>query len=71
MIEKVTALMAHTPAASPSMPSMKLTMFMMATTQSTLNGMPTQPSTRMPTPGRVRVSRRTPVEHHESRRRTN
>jgi hypothetical protein len=60
MMANVTELMAQTPAARPSMPSMKLTMFMIATTQMRLNGTDTQPSTRVPTTGRVMFSSRTP-----------
>ena len=71
MIEKVMALMPHTPAARPSMPSMKLTMFMMATTQSMLNGMPTQPRLRMPSARQRERLEAHPVVGHEPRRRAN
>ena len=37
---------AHTPDASPSSPSRKLTMFMTATIQTTVSGTPTQPGGR-------------------------
>ena len=41
MMAKVTPEIPQTPAASPSSPSRKLTMFMIATIQSTVTGMPT------------------------------
>jgi hypothetical protein len=42
MIANVDPAIAQIPAASPSIPSRKLTMFMIATIQSTDSGMPTQ-----------------------------
>ncbi len=39
MTANVSAEIAHTPAASPSSPSMKLTMLMIVATQRTVSGM--------------------------------
>ena len=57
----VLPAMAHTPAASPSMPSRKLTMFMTATIQSTVSGMPTTAGRSTgPKKGNVKWSIQTP-----------
>ena len=42
IVANVPPAIAHTPAASPSRPSRKLTMFMIATIQKTVAGTPTQ-----------------------------
>src|SRR5665811_815838 len=57
---KRMALIPHTPAASPSMPSMKLTIFMMAITHSNDTGIAAQPKLKIPTKGIDRVSTMTP-----------
>ena len=59
--ENVTPAMPQTPAASPSSPSRKLTMFITATIQMTVKGPPTQAG-RSTTPrnGKVKWSTHTP-----------
>ena len=61
MIAKVEPAIAQIPAASPSIPSRKLTMFMIATIQSIESGMPTQSgSCWIPSSGNVKRSTWTP-----------
>ena len=59
--QNVMPEIAHTPAASPSRPSRKLTMFMIATIQRIVSGMPTHSgSSWMPMNGKVKRSIQTP-----------
>ena len=51
MIAKVIALIAQTPAASPSTPSEKLTTFITATRPTTVSGPPASPKSTAPTNG--------------------
>ncbi len=61
MTANVTPEIAHTPAASPSMPSRKLTMFMTATIQTIVSVTPIQAGrSTTPTKGNVKWSTQTP-----------
>ena len=53
MIANVTAAIVHTPAASPSAPSVKLTTFITATIPSSVSGGPRSPRSSGSTKGSV------------------
>ena len=61
MIANAAAAIAHTPAASPSMPSLKLTMFISSTSASTVSGSPKPPSSTRCRNGNVNASTLTPL----------
>ena len=61
MIEKVIALIAQTPAASPSAPSDRLTTFITATRPATVSGPPASPKLTAPTKGSVMLVTSTPA----------
>ena len=61
MIANATAEIAHTPAASPSTPSQKFTMFISSTSANTVSGPPKSPSSTRCTNGNVNVSTLTPL----------
>ena len=61
MIAKVIALIAQTPAASPSAPSDRLTTFITATRPATVSGPPASPKLTAPTKGSVMLVTSTPA----------
>ena len=68
MIENAAAEIAHTPAASPSTPSEKLTTFISATSPSTVSGPPRCCRSTWWTNGSVKLSTLTPAGHEDDRR---
>ncbi len=60
MTANATAAIAHTPAARPSAPSLKLTMFISRTSANTVSGPPTSPSSTRCRNGNVNASTTTP-----------
>ena len=68
MIANAAAAIAHTPAASPSMPSLKFTMFISSTSANTVSGPPRPPSSTRCTNGNVNASTTTPLrDQHDGR----